>query len=537
MQNPLLEILDNIEVLVYVADLKTHEILFVNGYTKRLFGDIKGKICWQFLQTGQNGPCSFCTNDKIVTAEGKPTGVYHWEFQNAISGKWFDIRDTAIDWEDGRTVRLEVATDITERKKTEIYFKRNAEILEMIATIQPSSSIYNAIALMYESRHPGMRCSMLELKGNKLMHGGAPSLPKEYCDAVNGLENGPCVGSCGTSTYTGKRVLVEDIATDPKWTALKDVALPHGLRSCWSEPIINPAGKILGAFGMYYNHPALPNEEELRDLGSAARLTGIIMESKRARNEKEQLTGELIIKNKELEQVLYVTSHDLRSPLVNVEGYSKELDYSLKKLMSSIENVDVPVSVKGEITPIVKEDIPESLHYIQISVAKMESLLKGILNLSRLGSSELKIEEIDINEMMTDIIDSHSFRLKDLNIKTEISKLPNCRGDSSQINQVFSNLLDNAIKYSVSERSCVINISGYKDKNQSVYCIEDSGLGILPENQDKIFEMFYQLEPDRIKGEGMGLTIARRIIEKHNGKIWVESELGKGSKFFVSIPS
>ena len=167
----------------------------------------------------------------------------------------------------------------------------------------------------------------------------------------------------------------------------------------------------------------------------------------------------------------------------------------------------------------------------------METLLKGILNLSRLGSSEVKIEEIDINEMMTDIIDSHSFRLKDLNIKTEISKLPNCRGDSSQINQVFSNLLDNAIKYSDSERSCVVNISGYKDKNQSVYCIEDSGLGILPKHQDKIFEIFYQLEPDRIKGEGMGLTIAHRIIEKHNGKIWVESELGKGSKFFVSIPS
>ncbi len=164
------------------------------------------------------------------------------------------------------------------RVQEESFVKSHLEILEMIATGKPASSVYNAIALMYEVRHPGIRCSMLELKGNKLMHGGAPSLPEEYCNAVNGLENGPSVGSCGTSTYTGKRVLVEDIATDPKWADIKHVALPHGMRCCWSEPIKNPKGKVLGAFGMYYNHPALPNKEELSDLESAARLAGIVMD-------------------------------------------------------------------------------------------------------------------------------------------------------------------------------------------------------------------------------------------------------------------
>ncbi len=179
---------------------------------------------------------------------------------------------------DGKPIRL-VGThvDISERKKAESFREKNAKILEMIAIGEPASSIYDAIALMYEERHPGMRCSLLELHGNKLMHGGAPSLPKEYCDAVNGLENGPCVGSCGTSTYIGKRVLVENIETDPKWAKIKQVALPHGMRSCWSEPIKNSSGKVLGAFGMYYNHPALPNEEESNDLKSAAWLAGIIM--------------------------------------------------------------------------------------------------------------------------------------------------------------------------------------------------------------------------------------------------------------------
>jgi len=168
--------------------------------------------------------------------------------------------------------------DISKRKKAEIFNKRTARILEMIARGRAASEIYDAIALMYEERHPGMRCSMLELEDGKLLHGGAPSLPKEYCEAVHGLENGPEVGSCGTSTYTGKRCIVENIETDPKWANIKDAALPHGMRSCWSEPIKNSRDEVLGAFGMYYDFPALPDEDESEDLISAARLAGIVME-------------------------------------------------------------------------------------------------------------------------------------------------------------------------------------------------------------------------------------------------------------------
>ncbi len=276
---------------------------------------------------------------------------------------------------------------------------------------------------------------------------------------------------------------------------------------------------------------------DLEQLSSFLTSAHLIIERKQVEIERERLHKELKLKNKELEQMLYVTSHDLRSPLVNVEGYGKELEYSLKDLMSSIDNVDVPLSSENKITSILNEDIPESLYYIRTSVSKMNTLLNGILTLSRLGRSSLSIKDIDMNAMMTDIIDSHRYRLNELNIKTDKSNFPNCKGDSSQINQVFSNLLDNAIKYTDSERHGVIHISGYKDKDQSVYCIKDNGIGIAPEHQDKIFRIFHQLEPDRFKGEGMGLTISHRIIEKHDGKIWVESELGKGSKFFVSLPS
>lgn len=187
---------------------------------------------------------------------------------------------------DNKPVRL-VGTqvNITARKKLEHFNDKNAQVLEMIAIGRPAPEVYEAIALMYEARHSGLRCSMLELHGNKLLHGAAPSLPKAYCEAVHGLENGPDVGSCGTSTYTGKRVIVENIDTDPKWAKIKHVALPHGMRCCWSEPIKNSSGKVLGAFGMYYNHTAVPNEEESKDLTSAARLASIVMERDQAQKQ------------------------------------------------------------------------------------------------------------------------------------------------------------------------------------------------------------------------------------------------------------
>ena len=216
-------------------------------------------------------------------------------------GRYIFVRSRAFQVTNDDTGKIErligTHVDITLRKKADLFDHRHAKILEMIAKGNPAAEIYDAIALMYEERHTGLRCSMLELEGNILKHGGAPSLPKEYCQAVNGLVNGPEVGSCGSSTYTGKRVLVESIETDPKWKDIKQFALPHGMRCCWSEPIKNSSGKVLGAFGMYYNHTALPNDEESKDLTSAARLASIIME--RDHNQKrirdmaytDELTG------------------------------------------------------------------------------------------------------------------------------------------------------------------------------------------------------------------------------------------------------
>lgn len=136
-------VLNNLEALVYVSDFETYEILFINEYTRDLLGDVTGKVCWQTLQAGLSGPCLFCTNDRLLTQEGRPTGVHNWEFQNTITGRWYYIQDQAIRWTDGRWVRLEIATDITARKIAEITLQEANELLEELATLDGLTQIAN----------------------------------------------------------------------------------------------------------------------------------------------------------------------------------------------------------------------------------------------------------------------------------------------------------------------------------------------------------------------------------------------------------
>jgi len=120
-------VMDSLDALVYVADMKTYEILFVNQYGRNIWGDLTGKICWQSLQTNQNGPCPFCTNEKLLDSNGNPAGILIWEFRNTITGQWYECHDSAIRWTDGRIVRIEIATDITGRKRAEEALQKSEE--------------------------------------------------------------------------------------------------------------------------------------------------------------------------------------------------------------------------------------------------------------------------------------------------------------------------------------------------------------------------------------------------------------------------
>ncbi|MCW9014395.1 MAG: GGDEF domain-containing protein [Gammaproteobacteria bacterium] len=137
------KVLDSLDAFVYVSDMDTYELIFTNEYGRNIWGDIQGKTCWKVLQEGQNGPCEFCTNDRLLDKKGEPTEVYVWEFQNTVNERWYQCRDQAITWVDGRIVRMEIATDITERKLAEDELKDAKRLAEELAFKDELTSLCN----------------------------------------------------------------------------------------------------------------------------------------------------------------------------------------------------------------------------------------------------------------------------------------------------------------------------------------------------------------------------------------------------------
>ena len=136
-------VLDSLDALVYVADMQTYELLFVNEYGRSIWGDIQGKICWKALQAGQDGPCPFCTNHLLLDESGAPRKVHVWEFQNTVNKHWYQCRDQAIRWIDGRMVRLEIATDITDKKHAEEELRAAKKYAEELSQMDELTGMKN----------------------------------------------------------------------------------------------------------------------------------------------------------------------------------------------------------------------------------------------------------------------------------------------------------------------------------------------------------------------------------------------------------
>lgn len=250
------------------------------------------------------------------------------------------------------------------------------------------------------------------------------------------------------------------------------------------------------------------------------------------------LMKELAQKNKELESIVYVASHDLRSPIINLLGFSQCMEENCAELRTIIDSEKLPPEVVEKIKFYIDTEIPKNLQYIKVSGAKMDSLINGLLRVSRIGRAALNPVDIDMNELIQNIVLSINFQLEQIGASVTVGKIPSCSGEPEQICQVFSNLIDNAIKYRDVKKTLQLSISGEERDGEVVYAVADNGIGIQTDHQEKIWELFHRLHPKGpVSGEGLGLTLARRIISRHNGRIWVESEPEKGSTFFISLPA
>lgn len=140
-------VLDSLDALVYVADMDTHELLFLNAYGREKWGEPGARKCWQVLQKGQTGPCAFCTNPLLVDEQGVPIGVHRWEFRNTLTGRWYQCRDQATRWPDGHLVRIEIATDISDIKDLQDQLTQAQRQAEQLANEDALTGLANRRAL------------------------------------------------------------------------------------------------------------------------------------------------------------------------------------------------------------------------------------------------------------------------------------------------------------------------------------------------------------------------------------------------------
>ncbi|HEY1471378.1 MAG TPA: PAS domain S-box protein [Candidatus Acidoferrum sp.] len=190
-----------------------------------------------------------------------------------------EISLSPLETEEGVLISSSIR-DITERKRVEALLTGEKRILEMVTKGDSLAQILDTLCRLVEQQATGVVASILLLDGNRLRHGGAPSLPKAYTDAIDGAVIGPSVGSCGTAAYRGEQVIVEDIATDPLWADYREMALPHSLRACWSTPIFSSQGKVMATFAMYYREPCSPSLRDQEIIEQITHLAGVAIQRK-----------------------------------------------------------------------------------------------------------------------------------------------------------------------------------------------------------------------------------------------------------------
>ncbi len=243
---------------------------------------------------------------------------------------------------------------------------------------------------------------------------------------------------------------------------------------------------------------------------------------------------ELAKKNEEVEAFVYIVSHDLRAPLVNLQGFSKELEMSCEELRQCLLAPE-PLN-EGRFRTILDEDIPSSLRYISGSATKFQRLIEALLQLSRYGRQQYRSEELDLSSLVQTTLDSMRVSIAASGAHVSAGPIPPAFGDATAIGQVFSNLIGNSLKYLQPGRPGLIEIGG-EIENGFAHCwVRDNGAGFPPSAKPRLFQVFQRFHPDLAPGDGMGLAIVRRIVEHHGGKVWAESEEHVGTTFHFTLP-
>lgn len=233
---------------------------------------------------------------------------------------------------------------------------------------------------------------------------------------------------------------------------------------------------------------------------------------------------------------IYSVSHDLRSPLVNLQGFGAELTRSIAALRDLLASGTPSEAQLVQVRHIIAEEMRESLHFIDLAVQRQSRIIDSLLNLSRVGRVEYRWQKVVIGPRVVDMIDELKGQGALNGIEFILGDLPPASGDPDALERVFDNLVRNAIKYLSPDRPGRIEIGGELLGNDGVrYFVRDNGIGIRPEHLERVFLPFSRFAGG--EGEGIGLSLVRRVVDRHRGRVWIESVFGEGSTVWLQLPA
>jgi signal transduction histidine kinase len=242
----------------------------------------------------------------------------------------------------------------------------------------------------------------------------------------------------------------------------------------------------------------------------------------------------------ENEMFIYSVSHDLRAPLVNLQGFSKELIRACDELRVALRQSSLGAEARQRIERVVDEDIGEALHYLQTAVLRASHIIDALLRLSRVGHVEYRQQKVEVRDIVPRVVDAMQVSIRARRARVIVDELPAVWGDPTALEQVFANLIGNAVNYLDPAREGRVEIGTTPAppgvRSLRIFYVRDNGLGIPAVALPRLFSAFQRLHSNVAAGEGIGLALVRRVVERHGGRVWAESKEGVGTTFYLSLP-
>jgi PAS domain S-box-containing protein len=485
----LFDVLETLPVMVCLLTPDYH-VVFANRSFRDKFGESHGRHCYDYC-FGRTEPCEFCEAYTVLDT-GEP---HHWEVR-APDGSVIDAYDFPFTDVDGSPLILEMDIDITEQKRTQEALRQSFQYTRSLI----EASLDPLVTISAE---------------------GTITDVNEATINATGRSRDELIGTDFSRYFTEPE----------KARAGYQQAFTHGLVTDYPLTIRGKDGHLMDVI---YNASVYRDTRgtiqgifaAARDVTERNRVEG---EVKKYRDHLEDLVKErteslkeyaerLKRSNDDLERFAYISSHDLQEPLRTMVAFTQLLERKYKGQMDS--------------------DADEYITYIINGGKRMQSLIQDLLEFSRVNTKGTELRPTDTTAVVDDTLSFFHMKSHENGATVTYDPLPPVMADPTQLRQVFSNLIGNGIKFRKPGAPPEIHISAEKQDGIVQFSVQDNGIGIEPQYYDRIFVIFQRLHGmDQYEGTGIGLAIVKRIIERHGGKIWVESEPGKGSTFCFTLPA